>query len=60
MMILRGDQRINVVVRALMFQGDHLLVTQWRDTKEALAYFLCQYLPQDLGPRVSRKPPLHL
>ncbi len=29
-MILRGNQRANVVVRALIFRDDHLLVTQWR------------------------------
>jgi len=30
-MILQDNQRVNVVVRGLIFQGDHLLVTQWRD-----------------------------
>lgn len=29
-MILRDNQRVNVVVRGLIFQDDHLLVTQWR------------------------------
>ena len=30
-MILHDDnQRVNVVVRGLIFNGDHLLVTQWR------------------------------
>lgn len=28
--ILDGDQRVNVVVRALIFRDSHLLVTQWR------------------------------
>jgi 8-oxo-dGTP pyrophosphatase MutT (NUDIX family) len=30
-MILQENQRINIVVRGLMFKEDHLLVTQWRD-----------------------------
>ncbi len=30
-MILQSNQRVNVVVRGLIFQGDYLLVTQWRD-----------------------------
>ena len=29
-MILQEDQRVNVVVRGLMFKDDHLLATQWR------------------------------
>ncbi len=29
-MILRGNQRVNIVVRALIFHEDHLLATQWR------------------------------
>ena len=30
-MILGENQRVNVVVRGLIFNHDHLLVTQWRD-----------------------------
>jgi len=30
-MILRDNQRANVVVRGLIFQDDHLLATQWTD-----------------------------
>lgn len=29
-MILQENQRVNAVVRGLMFQDDHLLVTEWR------------------------------
>ena len=30
-MILQENQRVNAVVRGLIFSDDHLLVTQWRD-----------------------------
>jgi hypothetical protein len=30
-MILKENQRVNAVVRGLIFNDDHLLVTQWRD-----------------------------
>jgi 8-oxo-dGTP pyrophosphatase MutT (NUDIX family) len=30
-MILQEGQRVNVVVRGLIFNDDHLLLTQWRD-----------------------------
>ena len=30
-MILHENQRVNAVVRGLIFKDDHLLVTQWRD-----------------------------
>lgn len=34
-MILEENQRVNVVVRALIFTDEHLLVTQWRDERVA-------------------------
>ncbi len=30
-MNLQDNQRLRIVVRALMFYQDHLLLTQWRD-----------------------------
>jgi 8-oxo-dGTP pyrophosphatase MutT (NUDIX family) len=36
-MILHDNQRVNVVVRGLVFQDDHLLVTQWRTDGLAFA-----------------------
>ena len=33
-MILKDNQRVNIVVRGLIFQEDHLLVTQWRTGDE--------------------------
>ncbi len=33
-MILQENQRVNIVVRGLIFQDDHLLLTQWRQSGE--------------------------
>jgi 8-oxo-dGTP pyrophosphatase MutT (NUDIX family) len=37
LVILHDNQRVNVVVRALIFRDDHLLVTQWRQRGVAFA-----------------------
>lgn len=37
-MILKENQRINVVVRGLVFSGDHLLVTQWICEEKSYAF----------------------
>jgi 8-oxo-dGTP pyrophosphatase MutT (NUDIX family) len=36
-MILQENQRVNMVVRGLMFKDDHLLATQWRTHGESFA-----------------------
>lgn len=37
-MILRDNQRVNAVVRALIFHDDHLLATQWQQRDERVAF----------------------
>jgi 8-oxo-dGTP pyrophosphatase MutT (NUDIX family) len=39
-MILQDDQKVNVVVRAMIFRGDHLLVTRWRDVKKGATFLI--------------------
>jgi ADP-ribose pyrophosphatase YjhB (NUDIX family) len=34
-MILQGNQRINIVVRGLIFKDNQLLVTQWKNNSES-------------------------
>lgn len=47
-MKVTGKQRLRIVVRALIFCQDHLLVTQWRDSYAFL-----------IGGRVEHGEPLH-
>jgi 8-oxo-dGTP pyrophosphatase MutT (NUDIX family) len=35
--ILQGNQRVNIVVRGLIFREGHLLVTQWKSRGESFA-----------------------